>query len=142
MTIKEDNTSVDTKALFDFRFHRFKSKTSTQQTIPLKIYKFRFINTGEPQPNASGMSGYMEYSIQVAKICSVILDESISSSQQVLSVFKSVLHHSLIKNIKSAGLIFPSKEINFVVFHQINTKTIIKEDMEQKRVKEERQMRN
>ena len=42
-------------------------------------------------------------------------------------------HLSLIKHVKSAGFIVPSKEIKVAVFHQKNTKTIIKEALRTKK---------
>ena len=63
---------------------------------------------------------------QVANICSVMLYESLSETQQVLGLFKAVSHHSIIEHIKSAGLIVQSKEIKVAVFNQNNTKSIIK----------------
>ena len=45
-------------------------------------------------------------------------------------------HHSLIEQVNNEGLIVPSKEIRVAVFHQKNTKTITKEAMIKKRVKE------
>ena len=44
----------------------------------------------------------MVESIKVAKICSVVLDEYISATQQVLSLFKSVLYRILIAHVKSS----------------------------------------
>ena len=75
----------------------------------------------------------MSDSRQVSNIHSVILDESISKTQQVLSIIKAVSHCSLIKHVKIAGLIVPSKEIKVAVFHQTNTKTIIKETLRTKK---------
>ena len=46
---------------------------------------------------------------QAAKIYSVILDEYISTTQQVLSLFEAVSHHSLIEHVKISGFIFQSK---------------------------------
>ena len=40
---------------------------------------------------------------------------------------------SLIVHVKSSVLIVPSKDINFSVFHQTNTKTIIKEALREKK---------
>ena len=69
----------------------------------------------------------MEDTRQVSKICSVILDEYISATQKVLSLFKAVSNHSLIEHVKRAGFIVQSKEIKVAVFNQTNTKAIIKE---------------
>ena len=71
----------------------------------------------------------MSDSRQVSNIRYFILDKSISKTQQVLSIIKAVSHCSLIKHVKIAGLIVPSKEIKVAVFHQTNTKTIIKETL-------------
>ena len=79
--------------------------------------EFWFTTTGETQPNVSGRAGGTEESRQVAKISSVILYKSISKTQQVLALLKSMSHHSLIENVKSAGLIVPRKEIEVTVFH-------------------------
>ena len=40
--------------------------------------------------------------------------------QQVIELFKYMLHHSLIEHVKSAGLIVSSKEIKFAFFQQTN----------------------
>ena len=79
--------------------------------------RFWSTNTGEPQQNSGGRVGYMADWRQEYKIQSVILHEHIYATQQVIALFKSVLHHSLIKNVKSAGLIVSSKEIKVVFFH-------------------------
>ena len=50
-----------------------------------------------------------------------------------------MLHHSLIKNVKSVGLIVPRKEIKFAVFHQTSTKKT--QEGSEKKFKEERHMR-
>ena len=93
---------------------------------------FWFTNAGYPPKNASGRAGDMEESIQVDKIISVILDEYISATKQVQPLFKSVPQLSLIKHVKSAGLIVPKKEIKVVVFLQTSIKTIIKEALRKK----------
>ena len=49
--------------------------------------------------------------IQVANICSIILYESLYAKQQVISLLKSVLHHSLIGHVNRSGLIVQVKEI-------------------------------
>ena len=59
----------------------------------------------------------MAETIQVAKICSVLLDEHLSAIQQVIALFKAVLHHSLIENVNSACLAVQSKEIKVAVFN-------------------------
>ena len=59
---------------------------------------------------------------KVANICSVNLDESLSATQQVLALFKAVLHHSIIEHVNSAGLIVQNKEIKVAVFNQTNKK--------------------
>ena len=69
---------------------------------------------------------------QVANICSVILDKSISATQQVTTLFKSVLHHILIGNVKIADLIVQRKELKVEVFSQKITKAIINEDIRKK----------
>ena len=70
---------------------------------------FRFNKNGETRPNESGRAGDMAETRQVAKICSVILDESLSATQQVLSLFKAMSHHILIEHVKIAGLIVQIK---------------------------------
>ena len=75
----------------------------------------------------------MVETIQVANIFSIILDESLSTTQQVLAVFKAELHHSFIEHVKSTGLIVQSKEIKVAVFNQINKTQIIKEDIRTKK---------
>ena len=75
----------------------------------------------------------MSDSRQVSNIRNFILDKSTSKTQQVLSIIKAVSHCSLIKHVKIAGLIVPSKEIKVAVFHQTNTKTIIKETLRTKK---------
>ena len=67
----------------------------------------------------------MEEKIQVANICSIILDESLSATQQVLTLFKNVSHHSIIEHVKRSGLIVQNKEIKMALFNQTNTKEII-----------------
>ena len=67
----------------------------------------------------------MADTIQVANMCSVILDESLSTTKQVITLFKAVSHHSLVEHVKSAGLIVQSKEIKVAVFNQTKTKAII-----------------
>ena len=57
----------------------------------------------------------MVESIQVANIHSVILDKSILKTQQVIALFKALSHCSIIKHVKSAGLIVPRKEIEVLV---------------------------
>ena len=52
---------LSTTALFHAHRRIFKAKASDQQIIPLKMDAFRFTNTGDPRPNASGRAGYMEY---------------------------------------------------------------------------------
>ena len=104
--------------------------------------KFWFTNTGYPRPNTSGRAGYMAESRQVAKISSIILDKSISKTEQVLARFKSVSHHSLIENVKNASLIVPSKEIKVSVVHETNKKPKTKRGSENKIFKEEKQTRN
>ena len=69
----------------------------------------------------------MAYMRQVANICSIILYESLSETQQVLAPLKSASHHSFIKHVKNSGLIAQIKEIKVAVFNQTNTKEIIKE---------------
>ena len=96
---------------------------------------FHFNKNGEPRPNESGRAGDMEETRQVANICSVILDESLSATQQVLSLFKNLLHDSLIEHVKSAGLIVQIKKIKVAVFNQTNTKSIIKEALRTKQFK-------
>ena len=76
--------------LSDAHHCMFKAKASTQQKNQLEMDKFWFTNTGKHQPNASDRGGDMSYSREVAKICSVILYESISATQQVLALFKAV----------------------------------------------------
>ena len=49
--------------------------------------------------------------IQVANIFSIILYESLYAKQQVISLLKSVLHHSLIGHVNRSGLIVQVKEI-------------------------------
>ena len=71
---------------------------------------------------------------QVANVCSVVLYEYLSATQQVLSFFKAVLHHNLIEHVESAGLIVQSKEIKVAVFNQTNTKAIIKEALRTKNI--------
>ena len=93
---------------------------------------FNFNKNGEPRPNESGRSGDMSEMRQVANICSVILDESLSTKQKVLTLFKAVWHHSLVEYVKSAGLIVQSKEIKVVVFNHTNKKSIIKEALRTK----------
>ena len=73
---------------------------------------------------------------EVAKSCYIILDESLSATQQVIDLLKAVLHHSLIEHVKSSGFIVKSKEIKVAVFNHTNTKLIIKEALRTKRVKE------
>ena len=63
---------------------------------------------------------------QVTYICSLILDESLSATQQVIALFKTVSHNSLIEHGKSAGFIVQSKERRVSVFNQTNTKEIMK----------------
>ena len=46
-----------------------------------------------------------------------------------------MLHHSLIENFNSAGLIVQSKETKVQVFNQTNTKAIIKEALRTKNIK-------
>ena len=46
---------------------------------------------------------------QVGNIFFIILDESLSETQQVLSLFKAVSHHSIIEHVKTAGLIVQTK---------------------------------
>ena len=87
---------------------------------------FHLNKNGEPRPNESGRAGDMAETRQVANICSVILDESISETQKVLALFKAVLHHSLTEHVNGAGLIVQSKETKVQVFNQTNTKAIIK----------------
>ena len=70
---------------------------------------------------------------QVDNICSVILDKSISATQQVTTLFKSVLHHILIGNVKNADLIVQRKELKVEVFSQKSTKAIINEDLRTKK---------
>ena len=65
MTIEEYPNTLATTALLHARHGIFKSKASTQQTIPLKMDAFRSTNTREPQPNASDRAGEMEDSRQV-----------------------------------------------------------------------------
>ena len=69
---------------------------------------------------------------QVANVCSVILDESLSATLQVLALFKAVSHHNCIEYVKSAGLIVQSKEIKVAVFNHTNTKATIKEALKTK----------
>ena len=87
---------------------------------------FHFNKNGEPQPNESGRSGDTTKTIQVANICSVVLDESPSTTQQVPALFKAMSHHSFIEHVKSADFIVQTKEIKVSVFNQTNTKSIIK----------------
>ena len=98
---------------------------------------FRFNKNGETRPNESGRAGDMAETRQVANMCSVILDESLSATQNVLALFKAVLHHSLVEHVKSAGLIFLNKEIKVAVLNHTNKKSIIKEAIRKKRAKEE-----
>ena len=74
---------------------------------------------------------------QVANIFSVILDESIYATRQVLALLKYVSHHSIIGHVQSADVIVKIKEIKVGVFNQTNTEAIIKEALIKKRVKEE-----
>ena len=69
---------------------------------------------------------------QVANIGSVILDQSLSAIQQVLALFKDVLHTSLIEHFKGECLIVQVKEIKLVGFNQTNTKAITKEALRTK----------
>ena len=71
---------------------------------------------------------------QVSKLCSVILDESLSATQQFLALFKYVSHHGLIEQIKIAGLIVQSKEIKVAVFNQTNTILIVNEALRTKNI--------
>ena len=114
-----------TTSVSDTCQHIFKSKASTQQPIPLKMNAFNLTKNGEPWPNESGGAGDMEEKIQVANICSIILDESLSATQQVLTLFKDVSHHSIIEHVKISGLIVQNKEIKMALFNQTNTKEII-----------------
>ena len=75
----------------------------------------------------------MSDSRQVSNIRYFILDKSISKTQQVLSIIKAVSHCSLIKHVKIAGLIVPSKEIKVAVFHQTNTKNDNQGDSDNKK---------
>ena len=75
VTVEEDPTTLAMTALFNTYHRIFKGKSSTQQTIPLKMDAFRFTKTVYPRTDASGRSGDMLESIQVANICSVVLDE-------------------------------------------------------------------
>ena len=63
---------------------------------------------------------------------SVVLDESLYLTQQVIDLFKTVSHHSLIEYVKSSGLIVQGKEIKVAVFNQTNKKSIIKEALRKK----------
>ena len=94
--------------------------------------EFHFNKNGELQANESGREGDMVETRQVAHICSVILDESISATQQVLAIFKYVLHNSLIDYFNSEALIVQIKEIKVAVFNHTNTKSILKEDLRNK----------
>ena len=105
------------KSVFDACHRILKAKASTQKTTPLKMDAFRFTNNGKPLQSSSGRAGDMVESREVAKIHSVILDEYISVTQQVLSVFKYVSHCSIIKHVKSAGLIVQTKQIKVAIFH-------------------------
>ena len=104
---------------------------------------FHFNKNGETRPNESGRSGDTEETRQVANICSVILDASLSATQQFLSLFKTLPHHGIIEHVKISGLIVKIKEIKVAVFNQTNTKAIIKEALRTKksqvRVKDEKQ---
>ena len=93
---------------------------------------FHFNKNEEPQRNESGRAREMEDTIQVANISPLISDEYISATQQVLDIFKPVLHHSLIEHVKSEGLIVQIKEIKVAVFNHTNTKEIINEDLRKK----------
>ena len=98
---------------------------------------FHFNKNGKPRPNESGRSGDMEETRHVANIFFIILDEYLSITQQVIALFKAVLHHSLVEHVKSAGLIFLNKEIKVAVLNHTNKKSIIKEAIRKKRAKEE-----
>ena len=78
---------------------------------------FHFNKNGEPRPNESGRAGDMEETRQVANICSVILDEYLSATQQFLSLFKTLPHHGIIEHVKISGLIVKIKEIKISAIH-------------------------
>ena len=78
---------------------------------------FCFTKNGETWPNESVREGDTSETREVVNIVSIILDESLSPTQQVLSLFKAVSHQSIIENVNSAGLIFQSKEIKVAVFN-------------------------
>ena len=70
---------------------------------------FHFNKNGEPWQNGNGREGNMEETRQVSNNFPVILDEYLSATQQVLALFKSILHNSLIEHVKMAGLIVQNK---------------------------------
>ena len=70
---------------------------------------------------------------QIATICSVFKDEYLSATKQVLSLFKSASHNSLIEHVNSAGLIVQSKEIKVAIFNHTNKKATIKEAIRTKK---------
>ena len=79
MAIDKD---ASTTAVSDICQHIFKEKSSTANA-------FHFNKNGKPRTNESGVSGDMAETKQVAKICSIILDEYLSATQQFLELFQS-----------------------------------------------------
>jgi hypothetical protein len=102
----------------------FPPSSTMTPLIPLETDAFKYTKDGSLRKDSSGKASAMAKSRQVNNITNAIIDNNLTSAQQVMALHEAAKHPKIRSVIKSAGLILP-KNAEVAVYHESQRKRLL-----------------